>query len=387
VVPGLTERKPTAFTHDRFLKSGLAARSTADCLLAGNSRIGEGIPHDHTLFSGCRQVLDISLAGPNMTETRSSVAMAVQSHPAAMLVANLDFFSFNALRTSTRGGSDSSFGADPLSRAKTAVAATISADATLDSLTTLGRQSRNAFYDRTGTVNQGYLAEASMARPTRATFLRGLRGYIFHMLPAPAHDFKVRTAESAPLEELRRFFHERQKSSGETMLFISAPHAWQLELIDALGLWTQWEEWKRSVARINEEVAQELGREPLTLWDFSGYNTYTTEIVPPDLVATGPLVYFWDTSHFRHSLGARILDRLSGSKDSPGFGNRLTTARVEQLLSDTRKERDLWRGDRAQDVQDVRAVVSCYAPRDVVMRLNVARPSDDTCRRLTELTR
>jgi hypothetical protein len=386
-VPGLTERKPTAFTHDRFLKAGLAARSKADCLLAGNSRIGEGIPNDHAMFADCRQVLDISLAGPNMTETRESVAMAIRSHPATTVVANLDFFSFNALRKSTRGGTDWTFAPDPLSRARTLFAATLVADVTLDSLTTLARQSTTAFYDRTGAVNQSFLSEASLARPTRATFLRGLRGYIFHMLPSPGHDFKVRSAASAPLEDLKRFLSDRQTSRGRTLLFISAPHAWQLELIDALGLWPQWENWKRSVARVNEEVAHDLGREPLPLWDFSGYNAYTTEEVSVDLHATGPLVHYWDTSHFRHSLGARILDHVSGRSITPGFGTRLTTATVEQLLRDTRDARDRWRRDHPQDVEDVRTVVACFAPRDVVVRLQLGKPVDGVCRQLSSLTR
>ena len=78
---------------------------------------------------------------------------------------------------------------------------------------------------------------------------------------------------------------------------------------------------------------------------------------------------------------------MAGSIDSPGFGNRLTTATVEQLLGDTRKERDLWRREHARDVQDIRAVVSCFAPRDVVMRLHIAKPSDEVCTKLAALTR
>lgn len=386
-VPGLTERKPTAFKHDRFLKAGLAARSRADCLLAGNSRIGEGIPSDHAMFADCRQVLDISLAGPNMTETRESVAMAMRSYPAAYLVANIDFFSFNALRKSTRGGTESTFAADPLSRARTLFTATLNAGVTVDSVTTLARQSGKVFYDMTGAVNQSYLEEASLVRPTRATFLRGLRGYILHKLPPPAHDFKLQSADTAPLEELRKFFQDRHAGGGRTMLFISASHVWQLELIDALGLWSQWEDWKRSVARVNEEVARELSREPFPLWDFSGYNTFTTELVPVNLDASGPLSHYWDTSHFRHSLGARILDQVSGRNITPGFGMQLTVDSVEQMLSDTREARDRWRRAHAQDVKDVRNVVTCFAPKDLAARLRLVPAGDGVCGKLSSLTR
>jgi hypothetical protein len=387
VVPGLTERKPTAFTNDRFLKSGLVSRSAADCLLAGNSRVGEGIPNDHPMLADCKQVLDISLAGPNMAETRESVAMAARRRPEAQLIVNIDFFSFNALRQATRGGSASPFATDIMSRAKALLSATLRMDVSLDSLTTLARQEDNAFYSNTGAVNQDYLQESANQRPTRAIFLRGLRGYIFHHLPAPAYAFSAQHNGSAPREDLRRFFLDRQASLGRTMVFISAPHAWQLELIDALGLWHEWEEWKRAVAQINEEVAQSTRRPPLQIWDFSGYGSHTTEDVPISYDQLGPTSSYWDNSHFRHNVGKLILDRMSGRDITSRFGTLLTRNSVDELLKDTRRAREIWRSSHPQDVEDVRAIVGCFAPQEVVVRLYLARPDRKVCTRFAELTR
>lgn len=387
VVPGLTARKPSAFTHDRFLKSGLASRSSADCLLAGNSRVGEGIPNQHPIFSGCRELLDISLAGPNMAETRESVALATRHRADADVIVNVDFFSFNALRAPSRGGSESTFASDPMSRARTMAAVTLSMDVTLDSVTTLARQKAKTFYELNGAVSQDYLLEAAQARPTRATFLRGLRGYILHMLPPPAYDFKVSTDASAPLEELRRFLVARQTAPGKTTLFISAPHAWQLELIDALGLWPEWERWKQSLVHLNEEVAVRAGRAPLPLWDFSGFNAYTTEEVPSGFVDTGPTPHYWDNSHFRHSLGRLILDRIADRDPPAGFGVRLDGNTLAQTLQDTRRARDQWRQAHPQDVEDVRSIVGCFAPYEAAQRLHLSRPAAETCKRLVALTR
>lgn len=388
VVSGVTALKPSAFTHDRFLKAGLASRSLADCLLAGNSRIGEGIPGNHPVFAHCRQVLDISLAGPNVAEIRESVGMAARRQPDAELVVNIDFFSFNALRERTRGGNEFTFAVDPLSRMKTIISATLSMDVTLNSLTTLGSQNTKAFYASTGEVNQDYLQEATLVRPTRATFLRGLRGYIFHMLPPPTYDFKVESGGSAPHEDLRNFFLDRQASHGKTIVFISAPHAWQLELIDALGLGKEWIEWKRAVVQLNEEVAQKSGRPPLPLWDFSGYSTYATEPVPPTFDINGPLANYWDNSHFRHSLGARILDRMFYRPQADtSFGVKLTSANVEDVIARTLRDRARWREGHAQDLTDIHNVVSCFAPPEVLQRLRITKADAQTCSQLSAVTR
>lgn len=387
-VPGLSVRKPTSFQHDRYLKAGLARRVQADCILAGNSRIGEGISIGHEVFKPCQRVLDLSLAGPNVAETVSSIDHALERNPGAQVIANLDFFSFNALRPPTRGGDESNFRDSLFARTTQATKVLLSKDVTADSLFTLTHQQTASFYEPQGNVSEDHLRGVSKERPTRATFLRGVRGYIFHFLPAPTYDFRAETASQAPLADLAQFLARQHRAQAKLTLFLSPAHVWQWELIDALSLESNWQDWKRSLVRINEEQARLAGRPPFQLWDFSSYGSYSTEAVPPTLAMVGPLDNYWDNSHFRHALGDRILDRMFDRPQAdPRFGVLLTTANVETVIADRLQDRARWRAAHAQDVQEIRSVVVCFAPPELLQRLRLAPGEVGSCRRLAAITR
>jgi hypothetical protein len=53
-----------------------------------------------------------------------------------------------------------------------------------------------------------------------------------------------------------------------------------------------------------------LDRRPIPLGDFSGYNSMTTEPVPPSGDTTSRMKWYWESSHYRKELGDLVLDRL-----------------------------------------------------------------------------
>ncbi|GFZ91240.1 hypothetical protein [Okeania sp. KiyG1] len=62
-----------------------------------------------------------------------------------------------------------------------------------------------------------------------------------------------------------------QENNIKLILFISPSHATQWEAIRATGEWSTFEEWKREVVKITP------------VFDFSGYNTITTEPIHNDM--------------------------------------------------------------------------------------------------------
>ena len=81
-------------------------------------------------------------------------------------------------------------------------------------------------------------------------------------------------------------------------------HAALLEIFNDVGLWPRFVQWQR-------ELAELLPKQPdsdVVLWDFSGYNAYTTEAVPDrprDL--TLRTRWYLEFTHFKPALGERMI--------------------------------------------------------------------------------
>lgn len=384
---GLTSRKPTALMHDRLFKVGLLRKEPADCLLAGSSRVGEGISPDHQAFRGCRRVLDLSLAGPNVAEMTGIVQAAQAQRDASLVLLSLDFFAFNATRESTRGGQGYVYEGGLWARARSILAVLGSADVAVDSIRTLFGQHADAFYQVDGSVDQDYLARIEGQRPTRSTFLRGLRGYIFHHLPAPQHRFALTDESRQPQAELKRFLVSQHAKGTQVHMFFSPAHAWQWELIDALGLWPLWEQWKREVVATNESAAAQVGRSPFPLWDFASYEGAAQEPVPEQAQSRRRLENYWDSSHFKRRLGSLVVSQMLEPGVATDMGTLRNSSNVEEAILLIRAEREAWRRRHPDDVALVREVVACYAPAQVLSRLKLTRGQSKQCQDLSAATR
>ena len=62
-------------------------------------------------------------------------------------------------------------------------------------------------------------------------------------------------------------------------LFISPIHARMLETLSAGGLWPAFEQWKRDITAVVNEIRTQTGLD-IQLWDFSGYHRFAVEPLP-----------------------------------------------------------------------------------------------------------
>ena len=129
-----------------------------------------------------------------------------------------------------------------------------------------------------------------------------------------------------------------------TYLFISPVHVRKIESIVAAGLYDTFDQWKRDLAALVDQVnASAVEARLVTLWDFSGYNSITTERVPARDEAS-ELTWYWDKSHYKPATGdmvvARILN-LDGDVARPpeDFGVQLSGATVDIALQLMRERR------------------------------------------------
>jgi hypothetical protein len=152
-------------------------------------------------------------------------------------------------------------------------------------------------------------------------------------------DFQMRSGTIDTLAYYRQILELAQQKHIPLHLFISPSHARQWEALHGSGLWQMWEDWKRQLVIINEEVAKQYHVQPFELYDFSGYSRFSTEAVPrePEKI----MRWYSDASHFLPEVGEFVLKRMfsPSAKDEPGFGVLLTPATIENNLATLRAGR------------------------------------------------
>ncbi|NEQ62463.1 MAG: hypothetical protein F6K53_35770, partial [Moorea sp. SIO4A1] len=115
----------------------------------------------------------------------------------------------------------------------------------------------------------------------------------------------------------------------------------QWESLRVTRLWPVFEEWKRRLVEITP------------VWDFSGYNSITTEAISEEMKN------YWDSSHYREEVGDLILNRLFSYQAHTvpeDFGVLITPDNVESHLGKVRNERESWaetNGDLVKLVEDL----------------------------------
>ncbi|NEQ87322.1 MAG: hypothetical protein F6K26_47080, partial [Moorea sp. SIO2I5] len=110
----------------------------------------------------------------------------------------------------------------------------------------------------------------------------------------------------------------------------------QWESLRVSGLWPELEKWKSRLVEIT------------AVWDFSGYNSITTEAIGEGMKN------YWDSSHYREEVGDLILNRLFSyqSQTVPeDFGVLITPENVESHLGKIRNERESWAENNPDLVQ------------------------------------
>ena len=124
------------------------------------------------------------------------------------------------------------------------------------------------------------------------------------------------------------------------ILFTHPYHADYLDMLHEVGLWEAFEDWKRSLVKVIETEARG-GSGDMHLFDFAGYDEFTTEWVPPPGDRHAAMRWYWEAGHYKSALGNEMLETMLGR--AARFGIALTSANVESALQKIRESRDCFR--------------------------------------------
>ena len=126
-------------------------------------------------------------------------------------------------------------------------------------------------------------------------------------------------------------------------ILTSPIHARQLEVIRVLGKYTIFEKWKRDLVNTIQQVNQQYpNKEPFLLFDFTGYNSITTEAIPGK-DSQEQMKWYTESSHYKPELGNLVLDIVlnypSINDNIPDdFGIVINNNNIESHLANIRSQ-------------------------------------------------
>lgn len=371
-IEGYNAVKPEMDNRCRLSKAWQIYNRKPNGLALGSSRTDYGISPTHPGWSA-KNAYNAALPGGGIYEVLRYFQHAQAIQPLKQIVVGLDFFMFNAHwnlssdfdenRLLAKSDGSSNGGFKHLERLETLA----SIDTLLSSYNTLTSQKSLSFKEpphqlngqRHPTVRENYVPEAG---GHRALFIDDEQAHMkrrWLVPPERKYAFEVPKTGVSSLNDhfrnLLRFAHEHDV---DLRLFISPSHAFLWESMDSMGLWDEWEIWKREMVRINEEEATTAGKAPFLLWDFSGYNQYTTEEVPPEGDKDTKMRWYWEGSHYKSALGDIVLNRIFGimapGTESPDdFGILLDGKTVDAHLEAIRQAQKGYRQTHQSDYKRI----------------------------------
>ncbi|MCH9672853.1 MAG: hypothetical protein K0U93_15560 [Gammaproteobacteria bacterium] len=351
-VEGFNDTKPAATKRTRIVKSYAVLRAEPRTIIAGNSRPEMGIdPAAQEWPDDWRPVYSLTLPGAYFRLQVMNAAHAIANGGVKHVFLGVDFLDFLVPENATISARelpekipetqrlllqniDVPNPTRFISQGKDAWASLFSLDALVDSgLNVLARGDATASTVRADGFNPARDYEAIVrTEGQRALFAHKYQEIVARLVRRPLQVFQGGERWSRDFELLRRFLDDSKRRGITVTLFINPYHADYLDLITYADYWERFEEWKRVLATLAHDAQTPL-------WDFSGYDTFSTDNRPvPPLNA---LRWFWEPAHYRAELGSRMLARMvaGSTTSSNSLGVLLTPDNVETRLRSTRVAR------------------------------------------------
>lgn len=330
---GVNANKPQQRFHDRLHKAHAIYRQKPDGVLLGTSRTQVGLnPLLPALRRKAEHVLNVGLSNGHPYEARRYLQHAHAVRPQKLVIMGLDLRGFDATSESKnvefseeRLAVDAEFRPARLSWAFDWPATLLSVDALRASASTVLKQKEPSYFDASGQRRSVFLERRLIkSGGMRANMLRLERR---HIEIFACHQLVDAKGES-PVTEVARLVAFSREQKIPVQMFFSPTHARDLLVIRAIGLWPTFERWKRA-------IVDAVGNDAV-VWDFSGANRYTSELVPPFADAEARMRYYWESSHYRSTLGDLVLERIVGAperEETRGFGVVLTKKTIDGELA------------------------------------------------------
>jgi hypothetical protein len=325
---GINHEKPEKQSNDRLVKAIDVIHYQPVTIFLGSSRTKQGLDPNHPAFSNAQPAYNLSLDGANVYEMMRYLEHTIKNQPNLKeVIVGIDFFMFNELLGNQPGFNENRleksyiipgdimntlFSVDTLEITKETI------------LASLKEPNKNVSYGEKGFFpHRKYQDGGSEGRFKNAINVY----YKFH------HKYEF---SDKYFENLQKIVNLCREKNIKLTLFISPSHAIQWESIRATGEWQTFENWKKKLVELTP------------IWDFSGYNSITTEKLQDKMEN------YADSSHYTKPVGDLVLNRISGyqvEKVPADFGVLLTPENINSHLAKIRADREKWVKNNSEELE------------------------------------
>ena len=328
---GVNQEKIKKDNNDRLFKAVDITRLKPKIILMGSSRTKQGLNPEHSAIRNNQLAYNLAINGPNTYEVRRYIEHAIANQPdIQQVILGIDFFMFNASLQNQPSFEDKRIGkkyiipSDVINALFSLDTFNISRETIAASLKT---GEPNNFYGENGFMPNRKADDGA----TEWRFEQSIK--LYFELHSGYQFSQQYWSDFVKIVELCR------QNNIDLKVFISPAHATQWESIKVTSKWDTFEQWKRELVKVTP------------VWDFSGFNSVTTENIKPKMNN------YVDNSHYSPNIGNLILNRIFGhqSESIPeDFGVLLTADNLEQHLSQIRSDRLLWIKNNPEEVKLVK---------------------------------
>jgi hypothetical protein len=364
-VSGLNYLKPEVNNHERLYKAYAIIKVKPKAICLGTSRAEIGVSPGHQGWA-YHPVYNLGLTSANVYELLRYFQHTNAIQPLRQVLLTLDFFNFGIDSKNVPGFEESrlavSYDNEPnaFSGFSDFSAILLSRDAISDSINTIKSQNTSVaefidgqrIYAKQNSLQQGGFHDMFMSSAKAS----------YEIYRTENYQFDTANPDKSPFTYFRNILQIAYRDNIDLRMTISPCHVRQWEILAVTGKYQQWEEWKRYLVSSNEEEAKRFEVAPFPLWDFSGYNEYTTEAVPTAEDTTSIMRWYWDSSHYTKELGDLMLDKIFNYHESErvvskDFGVLVNSQNIEQNLSIIRSGRQEYRDTHPDDINEIESVI------------------------------
>ena len=331
-IDGLNRIKPQPERYREEIKLAQARALQPNMLFFGNSRAEIGFDPDSQLIrerglSG----YNLGLAGTGMAVSQRMLEQAREGMPApALAIVGVEFLDFlvEASAAPPRAAAvDHGFAVMPWQWRFDTV---FSQGALIDSLQTLRIQrvpeaqamsyrGHNPLREYNGFARkEGYFSIFQQRAQENAK----------NLLARPRDLFLHGGVDSDATRRLRAMLDRMAQERTDVHLVIYPYHAQLMAMFGEAGLEGAFREWKRLLVREADRARARHDGARIAVWDFSGYGPIQCERIPAPGDRRSKTQWYWESGHFKPTLGESMLRRMLAGGPPPGV--LLTATTVEQ---------------------------------------------------------
>ncbi|MGB5594874.1 MAG: hypothetical protein WBM32_15720 [Crocosphaera sp.] len=324
--------KPEKLSYDRLFKTIDIININPEIIIIGSSRAKQGLDPNHKGFPDDSNIYNLGIDGSNTYEILRYLEHSYKNQPnLKKVILGVDHYMFNDFYklqdsfSEKRLGKTHMTGKDLLNTLFSQDAIIASKNTIIDNLN-VSKDYQDSTYGDDGFFPYPYHHPKDGNAPWR--FTNTINQYFgFHP------QYKLSEKRLNDFQEIVQFC---RKNNIELIVFISPSHATQWETLRVTDRWDTFETWKRKMVEITP------------VWDFSGYNSITTE--PIKDVMTN----YVDNSHYTPKIGDFVLNRILSYEPSQvpqDFGVLMTPENIDDHLAKIRRDREQWAKIQKNEVQ------------------------------------